>query len=130
MKRMVDYVTSILFDQYQSGGNYPSSKLVCNLRRNTISNSDYKYCSYTTWLLLFEIILYDIQSLTHVNAQPCLLICLLISYHYIKLPYPMENYISALKDSKFCQPLLSKLNEITKLNENYRIPMISCTKYW
>ena len=51
MKRMVDYVTSILFDQYQSGGNYPSSKLVCNLRRNTISNSDYKYCSYTIRLL-------------------------------------------------------------------------------
>ena len=48
MKCMVDYVTSILFDQYQSGRNYPSSKLVCNLRRNTISSSDYKYCSYTT----------------------------------------------------------------------------------
>lgn len=34
MKRMVDYVISILFDQYQSGGDYISLKLMRNLRRN------------------------------------------------------------------------------------------------
>ena len=59
MKRMVDYVTSILFDQYPSGGNYTSSKLVRNLSRNITYNNNlvvYEQYLYSEFKILSNVI--------------------------------------------------------------------------